>query len=40
VPSVNYEEVYLRAYDSVSEGRALDRLLPGLLQQPKTAFEP
>jgi hypothetical protein len=35
--SVKDEEVYLRAYDSVSAARAS---LPGLLQQPRTAFEP
>ena len=31
--SVKYEEVYLRAYDSVDEARAL-------LQQPSASFEP
>ena len=29
--SVKYEEVYLRAYDSVAEARTFDRPLPGLL---------
>jgi putative transposase len=36
--SVKYEEVYLRAYDSVSEARA--SIGPRLLQRPPTAFEP
>ena len=38
--SVKYEEVYLRAYDSVSEAPRFDRPLSGLLQRPTTAFEP
>ena len=35
-----YEEVYLRAYDSVSEARASLRPLLRLLQSPPAAFEP
>ena len=38
--SVKYEEVYLKAYDSVSEARSFDRPLPGLLQWPPPTFEP
>ena len=32
--SVKYEEVYLRAYASVSDARCLDRTVSGLLQRP------
>ena len=38
--SVKYEEVYLRAYDSVGEARSVDRPLSRLLQRPTPAFEP
>jgi putative transposase len=38
--SVKYEEVYLRAYDIVSEGAQLDRSLLRLLQWPTPTFEP
>ena len=38
--SVKYEEVYLRAYDSVSRGSRIDWSLPGLLQWPTTTLEP
>ena len=34
--SVKYEEVYLRAYDSVSDPPHLDQALPGLLRRPET----
>jgi len=37
--SVKYEEVYLRAYDSVSEAH-LDRPISGLLQSTTAAFPP
>jgi len=37
--SVEYEEVYLRAYDSVTEGRGV-RPASGLPQWPAAAFEP
>lgn len=36
--TLKYEEVYLRAYASVSEARARDRPLPRLLEQPLAAF--
>ena len=35
-----HEEVYLKAYDSVSEARTSDRALPRLLQSPSSTFEP
>ena len=38
--SVKYEEVYLRAYDSVSQGPRFDRPLPRLLQRKAPTFEP
>ena len=38
--SVKYEEVYLRAYDSVGRGTGLDRPVSGLLQRQEAAFEP
>ena len=38
--SVKYEEVYLRAYDSVGRGARLDRPVSGLLQPQAPAFEP
>ena len=37
--SVKYEEVYLRAYDSVGEGSCLARPVPGFLQSQTAAFE-
>ncbi len=37
--SIKYEEIYLRAYDSVGKA-SLDRPLPGPLQRPQAAFEP
>ena len=38
--SVKYEEVYLHAYDSVSDARAAARALSRSLQSPPPAFEP
>ena len=38
--SVKYEEVYLRAYDSVSDARASLGPVSGFLQRPAAAFEP
>ena len=38
--SVKYEEVYLRAYDSVPDALLLDRAVPRSLQSPPPAFEP
>ena len=38
--SVKYEEVYLRAYDSVSEARASIWPVSGFLQSRAPAFEP
>ena len=36
--SIRYEEVYLRAYDSVSTSAGKSGQVPGLLQQAQTAF--
>jgi putative transposase len=36
--SVKHEEVYLRAYDSVSDAQ-LDRSISGFLQLPPSTFE-
>ena len=38
--SVKYEEVYLRAYDTVAEARTSIGRLLRLLQLPQTTFEP
>ena len=38
--TVKYEEVYLRAYDSVSDARASHRAVSRSLQSPPPAFEP
>ena len=38
--SVKYEEIYLKAYDTVAEARTFARQLLQLLQLPQTAFEP
>ena len=38
--SIKYEEVYLRAYDTVSEGPRLARPISDLLQWPQAPFEP
>ena len=38
--SVKYEEVYLKAYESVAEARSVNRRLLRLLQYPQTSFEP
>ena len=35
-----YEKIYLRAYDTADRGPGLDRPISGLLQRPKTTFEP
>ena len=37
--SVKYEEVYLRAYETVGEARSLDRPISRFLQWPPTAFK-
>lgn len=38
--SVKYEEVYLKAYDSVREGASVDRKISRFLQSGTPAFQP